>query len=102
MMIWDSEIDGQRVITCYNAHGKLVATIFEDETEWIFDLGVASPGELRISKTDLGEPSEWVGRYIGMDIHEQADASEDEPFLTFVDDESKAIWQVWDVIDGGS
>ena len=100
MMIWDSEIDGQRVISCYNSNGHLVATIFEDEEEWIFDLGIASPGELRISKTDLGEPSEWVGRYIGIDIFDEPPA-EDQPFLTFIDDESKAVWQVWDVIDGG-
>ena len=96
--------DGQKVITCHNSHGHVVATITEEGDFWVFDLGVGSvPGGLRISKTDIGDPSEWVGSYIGMDIAEYFTEGEiDKPFLTFVDDESKAVWQVWEVSENGS
>lgn len=105
MMSWvQINPDGLKQITCYNRHGTLVASITEETDVWVFDFGVSQPGELKISKTDLVDPTNWLASYIGMDIPEPAEADPvfEAPFLTFVDDESKAVWQVWDVVEGGS
>lgn len=104
-MSWIEETEAGVRIIVYNQHGSEVATIFEDGDDWIFDLGVANPGELRISKTDLADPMDWLSAYIGLDIGIEITLDSEEPshpFLSFVDDETKAVWQVWDVIDGES
>ena len=103
MMSWHEEDkDGYRTITIYNEHASRIASVIEKDDYWIFDLGIASPGDLHISKADLDDPIEWIQAYIGMDIVEiELPGDPARPFLSFVDDESKAVWQVWDVIDGG-
>tara|TARA_R110001592_G_scaffold210521_3_gene462102 strand:+ start:20046 stop:20345 length:300 start_codon:yes stop_codon:yes gene_type:complete len=99
MMIWEDDEDG-RTQTVYNEQGVVFATITENEKEWIFDLGVGNQ-ELRLSKEDLEDPFTWIQVYIGAVIIEDEGDSE-LPFLHFIDDETKAVWQVWDVIDGES
>ena len=104
MMSWIEDLSGSVKITVYNSQQTEIAKIFEDGQDWVFDLGVASPGELRISKNDLADPVDWLTAYIGMDIGIEIhlDGEPRQPFLSFVDDEAKAVWQVWDVVDGES
>ncbi len=101
MMSWLEDNNGSAKLTVYNSQQSVIASIFEDGEDWIFDLGVASPGELRISKTDLPDPLDWLTAYIGLDIGLEIEI-EERPFLSFIDDETKAVWQVWEVIDGES
>ena len=104
MMTWTEESEeGFRSIEITNEQGNLVCSISEDDLNYIFDFGVASPNGLIIPKDELSDPIQWANAFIGTDIAElhleifEDENSQPAPFLSFVDDEAKAVWQVWEV-----
>lgn len=90
------------MITVFNKHIIEIAKITENEDDWIFNLGQGFPNDLSISKSDLSDPMVWLSAYIGIHNGDEVEDQESSPWLTFVDDETKAIWQVWDVINDES
>ena len=104
MMTWTEEDEnGFRSIEITDQTGDKVCSISEDEENYIFDFGVASPNGLIVPKNELADPIEWAKSFIGNDMCEihleifEDENSKPSPFLSFVDDEAKAVWQVWEV-----
>ena len=101
-MYWKSEEGGERTIELYGPDAIVFCTITEDADNYIFNLEGA-PADFRIAKLEIPDPIQWASNLIGIDIKDmQIEISEQNeetpgPFLSFVDDENKAIWQVWDV-----
>ena len=104
-MYWKSIGKGGRTIELYDSESLVFCTITEDAENYIFNLEGA-PEDFKILKSEINDPIAWAGDFIGADISdlviEPPNKNEDEPdrlgpFLSFVDDENKAVWQVWDV-----